>query len=46
VPELCHEASLGKEFTKDKFKMKKLQEYKLNNPDDRFRRINSLIEKF
>lgn len=26
--------------------MKKLQDYKLNNPDDRYRRINTLIEKF
>jgi hypothetical protein len=46
VPELCYEASLGKDFTKDAFKMRKLQEYKLNNPTDRFSRINTLIEKF
>lgn len=46
VPELCYDASLGKDFTQDKFKMKKLQDYKLNNPDDRYRRINTLIEKF
>jgi len=46
VPELCYEASLGKDFTQDKFKMKKLQDFKLNNPNDRYRRINTLIEKF
>lgn len=46
VPELCHEASLPKNFTKDSRKMKDLQDFKISNPDERFNRINSLIEKF
>jgi len=37
---LCRIASLPKNFTKDTRKMKDLQGYKLNNPDQRYKRIS------
>lgn len=42
---LCHEASLPKDFTKDTRKMRDLQAYKVNGPEQRFYRISSLINK-
>ena len=43
---LCRIATLPKNFTKDAFKMKKLQGCKLNNPDQRYVRINKLVATF
>ena len=40
---LCRVATLPKDFTSDSRKMKDLQEYKLNNPEQRYERINTLI---
>ena len=39
-PELCHEASLPENFTKDTFKMRDLQNYKISNPQQRVERIS------
>lgn len=46
IPSLCNLASLPKNFTSDSRKMRDLQEFKLSNPDQRFDRINTLIERF
>jgi len=32
---LCYEASLPKDFTKDVFKVRKLQNFKINKPNER-----------
>ena len=45
IPSLCAEASLPKNFTQDKFKMRKLQDVKISNPGERFTRISRLIDK-
>nr|AEX87970.1 Otiwi8 [Sterkiella histriomuscorum] len=46
IPSLCNQASLSKSFTSDSRKMKDLQDYKLSNPEQRYNRINTLIERF
>ena len=45
IPSLCNQASLPKNFTSDSRKMKDLQDYKLSNPNQRYDRINTLIER-
>ena len=44
--QLCHEASLPKNFTKDQRKMRDLQQYKINDPNQRKRKILNLVSKF
>ena len=43
---LCRIATLPDDFTSDSKKMKDLQQYKLNEPYQRYDRINNLIEIF
>lgn len=44
--ELCHEASLPENFTKDTFKMRELQGYKITSAEERKKKILKLIQKF
>lgn len=44
--ELCHEASLPKDFTKDVMKMRDLQKYKITSAEERKKKILKLISKF
>ena len=44
--EICYEANLPEDFTKDFSKVKKLQKYKITNPNDRVNRINTLMNTF
>ncbi|CDW85355.1 piwi-like protein 1 [Stylonychia lemnae] len=46
IPSLCFKDGLDKNFTSDSRKMRDLQEYKLSHPEQRYERINQLIEKF
>lgn len=43
--ELCHEAALPENFTSDTRKMRDIDQYKIKNPNDRFKRISTLINK-
>jgi hypothetical protein len=43
--EVCSHASLPKDFTKDAKRMKALQNYKLNNPGQRYERIIKLMHE-
>jgi hypothetical protein len=45
LPEFCHEASLPEDFTKDARKMRDIDGYKIKNPQDRYNRIATLINK-
>jgi len=42
--ELCHEASLPANFTKDARAMREIRNYKISNPTDRVKRLEKLIE--
>lgn len=42
---LCNEASLPKDFTKDARKMRELQDFKIQHPEDRFERISQFLNK-
>jgi len=44
--QLCHEASLPKDFTKDLQKMRDLQPYKITSAEERRKKILKLISKF
>jgi len=44
--QLCHEASLPKDFAKDGFKMSRLRSYIINNVQLRKERIEKLVAKF
>lgn len=44
--ELCHEASLPKDFTRDTFKMREIQKYKICSPEQRKEKILRLVAKF
>jgi hypothetical protein len=43
--ELCHEASLPDNFTTDARKMRDIDEYKIKNPNERFRRIVDVLNR-
>ena len=45
APELCHEASLPDDFTKDSRKMRDIDQYKIKNPGDRYERIAGLVNR-
>jgi len=42
-PSLCHEASLPTDFIKDRKKAKRLHDYKITEPSERFKRITSIV---
>jgi len=44
--ELCHEASLPKNFTSDTYKMRELQPYKITSAEERKKKILKLNAKF
>lgn len=44
--ELCHEASLPKDFTKDVNKMRDIQQYKITSAEERKQKILKLVAKF
>lgn len=44
--QLCHEASLPKNFTKDTFKMRELQKYKIQTAQQRKTKILQLVQQF
>ena len=44
--ELCHEAHLPKDFTKDVMKMRDLQTFKITSAEERRKKILKLISKF
>jgi len=44
--ELCHEASLPEGFTRDAFKMSKIQNYKITSADERKKKILKLVQDF
>ena len=44
--ELCHSASLPENFTKDAFKMRDLQKYRITSAEKRKEKIIKLISKF
>jgi hypothetical protein len=44
--ELCNEASLPPDFTRDQYKMRQIQDYKISGPNKRMEKINKLITKF
>ncbi len=43
--QLCHDANLPKDFTKDTRRVRNLQSCKISNPDERFNRISKLVGK-
>nr|AEX87963.1 Otiwi13 [Sterkiella histriomuscorum] len=45
-PSLCKKVSLQKSFTSNSRKMKCLEDYKLSYPEQRYNRINTLIQRF
>lgn len=45
IPEFCHEASLPENFTSDSRKMRAIDEYKIKNPQDRYKRTVDLVNK-
>lgn len=44
--QLCHEASLPPDFTRDTFKMRELQKFRIVSANDRKVKILKLVEKF
>jgi hypothetical protein len=44
--EICHDASLPKDFTKDAFKMRQIQPYKIQLADNRMKKILKLVAEF
>lgn len=44
--EICNEASLPPDFTRDQYKMRQIQDYKISGPEKRMEKINKLITKF
>lgn len=44
--QLCHEASLPPDFTKDQFKMRDIQEYRISSANARRQKIMKLAAKF
>ena len=45
IPEFCHEASLPEDFTKDKQKMRAIDDYKIKDPQKRFQRTCDLVNQ-
>ena len=43
--ELCHDCALPDNFTSDSRKMRDLNEYKIQNPTDRFERIAEVLTR-